>query len=59
MKSENIETIEALQGALNSHGYIADKGLATALFIAMKLPQPLLLEGLSRLSLTNTSFTLE
>jgi len=58
MKSENIETIEALQGALNSHGYIADKGLATALFIAMKLPQPLLLEGEAGVGKTQAAKTL-
>jgi len=58
MKSENIETIEALQGALNSHGYIADQGLATALFIAMKLPQPLLLEGEAGVGKTQAAKTL-
>ncbi len=34
-----------LAQALEQHGYVADVGLATALFLAMRLPQPLLLEG--------------
>lgn len=34
-----------LAKALEQHGYITDAGLATALFLAMRLPQPLLLEG--------------
>jgi MoxR-like ATPase len=35
----------AAQAALDSVGYLADEGLATALFLAARLPQPLLLEG--------------
>lgn len=34
-----------LASALEQHGYFADPGLATSLFLAMKLPQPILLEG--------------
>ena len=34
-----------LQTALAQDGYLADEGLATALFVSMSLPQPLLLEG--------------
>ena len=34
-----------LRTALAQDGYLADEGLATALYIAMSLPQPLLLEG--------------
>jgi MoxR-like ATPase len=34
-----------LQASLAQDGYLADEGLATALFVAMSLPQPLLLEG--------------
>ena len=36
---------EALAARLASVGYIADDGLAAALFCAIRLPQPLLLEG--------------
>jgi MoxR-like ATPase len=31
--------------ALGEHGYLADEGLATAIFLAVDLPRPLLLEG--------------
>ncbi|MBR7825062.1 MoxR family ATPase [Actinospica sp. MGRD01-02] len=35
----------ALGAALDRAGYLADAGLSTALFLALRLPQPLLLEG--------------
>lgn len=41
----NVESIDALQAALRSRTYIADRGLATAIFLALKLQRPLLLEG--------------
>ncbi|MES3000612.1 MAG: MoxR family ATPase [Pseudomonadota bacterium] len=37
--------IDALQRALASAGYFADRRLATAVFLALKLQRPLLLEG--------------
>ncbi len=37
--------VQTLQDDLRSHGYLADRGLATAAFIAMKLGRPMLLEG--------------
>ena len=37
--------IETLGERLDSVDYLVDDGLATALFLAMRLPQPLLLEG--------------
>ena len=36
---------DALAGALEQLDYLADPGLATALFLALRLPQPILLEG--------------
>lgn len=42
---ESFPTPETLQDQLSQHGYLADEGLATALFCAVRLPQPLLLEG--------------
>ena len=42
---ELIPDVAALAGRLDAVGYIADEGLATALFFALRLPQPLLLEG--------------
>jgi MoxR-like ATPase len=41
----NLSSIEDLQAALQSRQYIADRGLATAIFLALKLQRPLLLEG--------------
>ena len=38
-------TIDALTAALQSAGYYADRRLATAVFLALKLQRPLLLEG--------------
>jgi MoxR-like ATPase len=38
-------TIEETLAALEAHHYIADKGLAVSVFLALKLGRPLLLEG--------------
>ena len=40
-----MTTIDDLQHALRQQNYIADRGLATALFLALKLQRPLFLEG--------------
>ena len=40
-----IPDVEALTEALDAVDYLADPGLATAMFLAVRLPQPLLLEG--------------
>lgn len=40
-----FESIADLQNALDGEAYIVDEGLATALFLAQSLGQPLLLEG--------------
>jgi MoxR-like ATPase len=40
-----FDTIDALQKALAAVGYFADRRLATAVFLALKLQRPLLLEG--------------
>ncbi|MFC0080863.1 AAA family ATPase [Aciditerrimonas ferrireducens] len=38
-------TVEAVEEALAAHDYLADEGLATAVFLALTLHRPLLLEG--------------
>jgi MoxR-like ATPase len=38
-------SVEVVSAALAEHGYLADEGLATAIFLALTLPRPLLLEG--------------
>ncbi len=41
----NFPTIDSLIAALEAAGYFADRRLATAVFLALKLQRPLLLEG--------------
>ena len=55
---DEITSPEVMQQELSAHGYIADQGLATALYIAMKLPQPLLLEGEAGVGKTQAAKTL-
>lgn len=43
--SKSFASTTQLRDALAENGYLTDDGLATALFVAMSLPQPLLLEG--------------
>jgi MoxR-like ATPase len=40
-----METVEDVRAALAEHEYLADEGLATAIFLAIRLKRPLLLEG--------------
>jgi MoxR-like ATPase len=42
---ELVPDVEALAARLDAVDYLADEGLATAMFLALRLPQPLLLEG--------------
>jgi MoxR-like ATPase len=42
---ELVPDADALARLLDSVDYLADPGLATAIFLALRLPQPLLLEG--------------
>src|SRR5438270_4773408 len=42
---ERFDDIEHLEEALLSSSYLPDRGLATALFLALKVRKPLLLEG--------------
>src|SRR5438270_1969357 len=45
MTNAPFATIDQLQQALESAGYYAERRLATAVFLALKLQRPLLLEG--------------
>jgi MoxR-like ATPase len=40
-----VTSVDEVQAALEQHGYLPDEGLATSVFLALTLPQPLLLEG--------------
>src|SRR6266699_4667443 len=43
--AERIPDVHALTAGLGRAGYLADDGLATALFLAVRMGQPILLEG--------------
>src|SRR5438105_11579771 len=40
-----LTSVEGVRQALAEHEYLADEGLATAVFLALRLRRPLLLEG--------------
>jgi MoxR-like ATPase len=40
-----IQSVDMLQNALREQRYIADRGLATAIYLALKIGRPLFLEG--------------
>ncbi|MBZ0299317.1 MAG: MoxR family ATPase [Anaerolineae bacterium] len=40
-----FETVDSIQQTLHAQDYIAERGLATAIFLALKLGKPLFLEG--------------
>lgn len=40
-----FDTIEQIEAGLTANNYVADRGLATAIFIALRLSKPLFLEG--------------
>jgi MoxR-like ATPase len=40
-----LNTVEDVQQAMAQHRYVCEKSLATAIYLALKLPKPLLLEG--------------
>ncbi|TMK66521.1 MAG: MoxR family ATPase [Actinobacteria bacterium] len=42
---EDLSSVAVVQAALTAHEYVADEGLATAIFLALRLQRPLLLEG--------------
>ena len=44
-RPESTRTIEGLQDGFRARDYIADRSLATAVFLALELGRPLLLEG--------------
>src|SRR5213594_1570289 len=41
----SVSSIDELEGALTGASYLPDRGLATALYLALRLEKPLLLEG--------------
>jgi MoxR-like ATPase len=43
--SHSFQSIDDVQSELERHGYIADRPLATAMFLCLRMQKPLLLEG--------------
>src|ERR671937_2936191 len=41
----DLSTIEEVERALQDHHYVADRSLATTVFLSLRLTKPLLLEG--------------
>ncbi|HMQ31824.1 MAG TPA: MoxR family ATPase [Chloroflexaceae bacterium] len=52
------DSIDALQKALGDHAYVADRSLTTAIYLALKLDKPLLLEGEAGVGKTEIAKTL-
>lgn len=53
-----FDSIDALQADMARHAYIADRSLTTAIFLALKLNKPLLLEGEAGVGKTEIAKTL-
>jgi MoxR-like ATPase len=53
-----FESIDALQAALAEQAYVADRSLTTAIYLALKLNKPLLLEGEAGVGKTEIAKTL-
>src|SRR5664279_5360594 len=45
VRAAATESVEAIQASFRAHDYIADRSVATAVFLALELERPLLLEG--------------
>jgi MoxR-like ATPase len=54
----SFATIDDLQQTLAANSYVADRSLATAIFLALKLQKPLLLEGEAGVGKTEVAKTL-
>lgn len=55
---DKLTSVNALIEALKAHNYLADQGIATAIFLALKLQKPLLLEGVPGCGKTEVARTL-
>ncbi len=55
---EQLATIEGLQAAFRARDYVADRSLATSVFLALALGRPLLLEGEAGVGKTQLAKTL-
>ena len=53
-----LGSVDELQAALGEHSYLADRGLATAIYLSLSLGKPLLLEGEAGVGKTEVAKTL-
>jgi MoxR-like ATPase len=58
MTLDSFGSIDELQAALARHAYVADRPLTTAIYLALKLNKPLLLEGEAGVGKTEIAKTL-
>ena len=58
MSGLTLSSVDQLQGALSEHSYLADRGLATSIFLSLSLGKPLLLEGEAGVGKTEVAKTL-
>jgi MoxR-like ATPase len=54
----DFATVDDLQETLRAHDYLPDRGLATAIFLSLKMGRPLLLEGEAGVGKTEVAKTL-
>ena len=45
MKNVNMNTVDDVQKRLNQQNYIANRSLATSIFLSLKMEKPIFLEG--------------
>ncbi len=45
MKLKNLKSVEDILSWLNQHNYIADRSLATSIYLSLKMVKPIFLEG--------------
>jgi MoxR-like ATPase len=56
--SRGVADVSEVEAAFAAHGYLVDEGLATAVFLALRLRRPLLLEGETGVGKTEVAKTL-
>src|ERR687886_615313 len=54
----DFTSVEAVEEALSRESYLADRGLATAVYLAVRMRRPLLLEGEAGVGKTEVAKTL-
>ena len=45
MKATKLKTIDDIKSSLDEHNYIANRALATSIYLSLKMDKPIFLEG--------------